>query len=199
MGGAAIDRTPAPVKDWAIRNFGEDDKLILQLGILATLAVLAVLIGVVALRFRRAGAAGVLAFGVVGAAAAVSRPDSTGIFDALPSVVGAIVAAVLLYLLIGRLTTPQRAGAGTPDEETGYKGWDRRGFLVAAPAAAVASVGAGALGRYLNRAKAQDAVASRSQVTLPAPDSPAAPIPAGAQVEVPGVSPSPRRTSRSTV
>ncbi|MGW0564590.1 molybdopterin-binding oxidoreductase, partial [Streptomyces sp. NPDC003016] len=23
VGGAAIDRTPAPVKDWAIRNFGE--------------------------------------------------------------------------------------------------------------------------------------------------------------------------------
>ncbi len=189
VGGAAIDRTPAPVKDWAIRNFGEDDKLILQLGILATLAVLAVLIGVVALRFRRAGAAGVLAFGVVGAAAAVSRPDSTGIFDALPSVVGAIVAAVLLYLLIGRLTTPNGQEREPRTKRPAYKGWDRRGFLVAAPAAAVASVGAGALGRYLNRAKAQDAVASRSQVTLPAPDSPAAPIPAGAQVEVPGVSP----------
>lgn len=58
VGGAAIDRTPTPVKDWAIRHFGEDDKLVLQLGILAALAALAVVLGVVALRFRRIGAAG---------------------------------------------------------------------------------------------------------------------------------------------
>lgn len=32
VGGAAIDRTPAPVKDWAIRHFGTNDKLVLQLG-----------------------------------------------------------------------------------------------------------------------------------------------------------------------
>ncbi|NEE49142.1 molybdopterin-binding oxidoreductase, partial [Streptomyces sp. SID8455] len=31
VGGAAIDRTPAGVKDFAIRNFGENDKLVLQL------------------------------------------------------------------------------------------------------------------------------------------------------------------------
>ncbi|NDZ70757.1 molybdopterin-binding oxidoreductase, partial [Streptomyces sp. SID10362] len=37
VGGAAIDRTPAAVKDWAIRAFGSDDKLVLQLGILAVL------------------------------------------------------------------------------------------------------------------------------------------------------------------
>ena len=35
VGGAAIDRTPAALKEWAIRHFGTDDKLVLQLGILA--------------------------------------------------------------------------------------------------------------------------------------------------------------------
>ncbi|TGZ09231.1 molybdopterin-dependent oxidoreductase, partial [Streptomyces rhizosphaericola] len=71
----------------------------------------------------------------------------------------------------------------------GEEGWDRRGFLVAAAAAAAASTAAGALGRTLNSRNAQDAIASRDAVRLPAPASPAKPIPAGAQLRVPGLSP----------
>lgn len=117
VGGAAIDRTPPAVKDWAIRHFGTNDKLVLQLGILAVLALFAMLLGVVALRYRRIGAAGVLLFGGVGALAATSRPDSTGAADAVPSIVGTVVAAGLLFWLIGRLQThrsPHRA-VGEPD------------------------------------------------------------------------------------
>lgn len=88
VGGAAIDRTPAGVKDWAIRNFGEDDKLVLQLGILVTLALFALAVGLLALRYRRVGSAAVLVFGVVGTSAAISRPDSTGLADGLPSLLG---------------------------------------------------------------------------------------------------------------
>ncbi|WP_030594203.1 molybdopterin-dependent oxidoreductase [Streptomyces anulatus] len=185
VGGAAIDRTPAAVKDWAIRNFGEDDKLVLQAGILLTLALFALAVGLLARRHRRTGAAAVLLFGVVGTAAAVSRPDSTGLVDGLPSLLGAVVGAVLLYVLIGRLTAPHRI-AGEQEHEAG---WDRRGFLIAATAAAAASTAAGAVGRALNGRSAQDAVASREAVRLPAPDSPAKPLPAGAQLRVRGISP----------
>lgn len=66
VGGAAIDRTPAGVKDWAIRHFGTDDKLVLQLGILGVLTLLALALGALAARYRRIGAAGVLMFGLVG-------------------------------------------------------------------------------------------------------------------------------------
>ncbi|MGW0338066.1 sulfite oxidase [Streptomyces sp. NPDC003011] len=194
VGSAAIDRTPAPVKDWAIRNFGTNDKLVLQLGILAVLAVCALVVGVVALRYRRCGAGGVLLFGVVGAAAALSRPDSAGLTDALPSVAGAVLAAVLLYALIGRLELrepgPQqwdRADAAQGDASAGSN-WDRRGFVIAASAAAVASAGAGAAGRALNGSGSRDALASRKNVTLPRPASPAAPVPRGAQLRLPGVS-----------
>ncbi|MER5460489.1 molybdopterin-dependent oxidoreductase [Streptomyces sp. NPDC002668] len=183
VGGAAIDRTPAGVKDWAIRNVGTNDKILLQLGILATLAAFALVLGLIALRFRRTGSAGVMVFGVVGAAAAVSRPDSAGPADGLPSFTGAVVGAVLLYALIGRLTARQVGTA--PDLELG---WDRRGFLAAAGAAALASAGAGALGVTLSGRKGQHAVASRAKVVLPAPDSPAAPIPAGARPRVAGIS-----------
>ncbi|USQ85257.1 sulfite oxidase [Streptomyces phaeoluteigriseus] len=191
VGSAAIDRTPAAVKDWAIRNFGADDKLVLQLGILAVLALCAMALGVVALRYRRCGAGGVLLFGVVGAVAAVGRPDSEGLTDALPSVAGAVVGAALLHLLAGRLAS----GGPTPDGTAAGDGvspgpyWDRRGFVIAASAAAVASAGAGALGRALNGSSGRDALASRKDIVLPSPASPASPRPRGTQLRIPGVSP----------
>ncbi|MFJ6835751.1 sulfite oxidase [Streptomyces sp. NPDC091209] len=212
VGGAAIDRTPPAVKDWAIRHFGTNDKLVLQLGILAVLALFACVLGVLAVRHRRAGATGVLLFGVIGGAAALDRPDSTSWTDALPSVAGALCGALLLYALTGRLVTarpkpsaPDRApgsdpagddpltAEGTADPATASRsresGWDRRGFIVAATAAAAASAGAGALGSSLNGSRGRNAVASRADLVLPAVASPAAPIPRGAQVRVPGVSP----------
>ncbi|HCA84728.1 MAG TPA: molybdopterin-binding oxidoreductase, partial [Streptomyces sp.] len=82
VGGAVVDLTPAAVKDYAIRTFGENDKFALQLGILVLLALFALALGAFALRFRRTGAAGVLVFGAVGALAAASRPDA-GALDTL--------------------------------------------------------------------------------------------------------------------
>ncbi|MFF1438756.1 sulfite oxidase [Streptomyces sp. NPDC058295] len=192
VGGAAIDRTPTAVKSWAIRNFGTDDKLVLQLGILAVLALFALALGVLALRHRRSGSAGVLLFGAVGAVAAIGRPDSTGLTDAPPSAAGAVAGAVLLYFLAGRLefreSAPGGAG-GTEGEASPRPGWDRRGFVLAASAAAVASAGAGALGRVLNGSSGRDAVASRADLVLPAPGSPAPAVPKGARLRLPGVSP----------
>ncbi|RMI91906.1 molybdopterin-binding oxidoreductase [Streptomyces sp. ZS0098] len=195
VGGASIDATPAAVKDWAIRRFGTDDKLVLQLGILAVLTVLALVLGALAVRFRRLGAAGVLLFGAVGAAAAVSRPDSTSLTDAVPSVVGAVVGALLLHVLVGRLTPARRSPAsGAATGEAGNHllpaaGWDRRGFVLAAASAAAASAAVGAVGRSLTASRGQDAVASRRTVVLPSPGSPAQPVPRGARLRVQGISP----------
>ncbi|WP_338704024.1 sulfite oxidase (plasmid) [Streptomyces sp. Q6] len=212
VGGAAIDRTPPAVKDWAIRQFGTNDKLVLQLGILAVLTVLALVLGALAARWRLIGSLGVLAFGVVGALAATSRPDSTSITDALPSAVGAIAGACLLYYLTGRLgRTANVAGRATVPpgsvsedsaaqalddtapvhdaDGSGGSGWDRRGFILAATAAAAASTGAGLAGRALNGSQGQNAVASRKDVVIPAPASKAAPVPRGAALRIKDISP----------
>ncbi|MGW5373539.1 molybdopterin-dependent oxidoreductase [Streptomyces sp. NPDC004009] len=194
VGGAAIDRAPAAVKDWAVRNFGTDDKLVLEIGILAVLTISASALGIAALRFRRTGAAGVVLFGVAGALAATGRPDSRGLSDALPSLVGAGAGAAVLLVLTGRLAWREPVPAGEPGPGGGSgagsgRDWDRRGFVVTAAAAAVASAGTGALGRSLNGASGGDAVASRDRLVLPAPGSPAGPVPRGAGLRVPGVSP----------
>ncbi|MFF2503831.1 molybdopterin-dependent oxidoreductase [Streptomyces sp. NPDC058067] len=186
VGGAAVDRTPGAVKDWAIRYFGTNDKLVLQLGILVVLALLAVILGVVASRHRRAGSAGVLLFGVIGALAAITRPDSTSPADALPSVIGAVVGAWLLHSLIGRAEAPAPVALS---EAGSAPDWDRRGFVTVAAATAVVSTGAGLLARASSGTQDQNAVASRSGVRLPAPKSPGRPTPANAQLHVPGISP----------
>ncbi|MFF5898631.1 molybdopterin-dependent oxidoreductase [Streptomyces argenteolus] len=189
VGGAVIDRTPPAVKDFAVRNFGTADKLVLQLGILVLLAVFAMAVGILALRHRWAGAAAVLVFGVVGAVSAAGRPEGRPA-DVLPSVVGALAAAGVLYLLAGRLAPvtvpPPAAGETGGDGDQGA--FDRRGFVLAATAAAAASAGAGLLGRRLQESRLAGVSASRGDLVLPAPASPAPATPGGADLEIRGLS-----------
>ncbi|WP_419995568.1 molybdopterin-dependent oxidoreductase [Streptomyces boninensis] len=180
VGSAVIDVTPAGVKDWAIRQFGSNDKLVLQLGVLLVLALFAIALGIAALRVRRSAAAGVLAFGVIGALAATSRPDGSAT-DAVPSIAGALVGAGVLYGLTGALRT---ATDGSQDERTGV---GRRRFLLGAAAVAAGSAAAGVIGRVLNTASG-DAAASRAAVRLPAPVSKAAPVPKGTDLKIEGLS-----------
>ncbi|MEU6624970.1 molybdopterin-dependent oxidoreductase [Streptomyces litmocidini] len=184
VGGAVVDRTPAALKEWAIRAFGESDKAVLQLGILLLLALLALAVGLLALRHRALGTAAVAAFGVLGALAAVTRPDSESAVDAVPSLVGAAAGALLLYVLTGRLLTP-RPGTARP----GTAGADRRGFLVVAASTGLAATGAAALGRAVGSPVQENAAASRDALRLPRPDSPAPAVPAGARLDVPGLGP----------
>ncbi|ROQ35772.1 DMSO/TMAO reductase YedYZ molybdopterin-dependent catalytic subunit [Streptomyces sp. PanSC19] len=182
VGGAVIDRTPAAVKDFAIRTFGENDKAVLRFGILAVLAFLAIGLGVLGLRHRRIAAAGVLLFGIVGAAAALGRPDSTGVGDAFPSIAGAVAGALALYVLASQAPPSTAPAAG----EGGV--WSRRGFLTAAGVTAATATSVGLLGRFLSGRQGQGAVVSRENLVLPEPSSPAPALPAGARLKVPGIS-----------
>ncbi|MEU9865542.1 molybdopterin-dependent oxidoreductase [Streptomyces sp. NPDC047971] len=214
VGGVVIDRTPASVKDFAIRTFGENDKAVLQFGIYVLLALSAVALGALAVSGRRrAGAAGVVSFGIVGAAAALSRPDSTGWGDALPSLAGAVAGAGVLYVLVGRVIAaeapaagsaavePPAAGSAADSPAAGSAasevsvgaegsggGWNRRGFLGVAAVTAAAATGAGTLGRFLAGRRGRSAVASRDALALPAPASPAPAVPSASRLPVAGIS-----------
>ena len=59
VGSEFIDRVPPWLKDLAIRWFGTNDKMALRAGIVVTLAIAALIVGVVAVRRPLAGAVGI--------------------------------------------------------------------------------------------------------------------------------------------
>ena len=155
VGSEVIDRAPVWLKDLAIEWFGTNDKLALRIGIITILTIAAVALGVAAARRVWVGVAGIAVFGVVGALAAAHRPgESAG--AGVPSVLGAIVGAVVLY----RLVRPR------PIEMPGERvplGWDRRRFLLASGAAAVGATAAGGTGQAMeNRRVARIREATRA-------------------------------------
>jgi DMSO/TMAO reductase YedYZ molybdopterin-dependent catalytic subunit len=100
VGGAAIDATPAPLKNFAISAFGANDKTVLVIGILVLLAVFAAVIGVAAVRRLSYGLAGLAVFTLVGLLAALTRPTS-GPADAVPVLIGAAAGVFTMIRLVG--------------------------------------------------------------------------------------------------
>ncbi|MGW4640015.1 molybdopterin-dependent oxidoreductase [Sphaerisporangium sp. NPDC004334] len=113
VGDAAVDRTPAALKEWAIRTFGASDKFVLISGIVVVLALVAAGLGLLARRRAGYATAGLLAFGVVGAVAAVTRPDGA-VLDVLPSAAGAAAGAWALRILVRRAWPDAEPGYGFP-------------------------------------------------------------------------------------
>jgi DMSO/TMAO reductase YedYZ molybdopterin-dependent catalytic subunit len=207
VGDAAITLTPESVKHFAITTFGENDKVALVVGMLAVIAVYAVLVGLLALRNRRFGAVGIALFGLVGAVAAVTRPAG-GPLDALPSLVGAAAGITALYVLLAPLSPgapepaapaadPRHADERSVDRLREVLGsgdrkgaaLDRRRFFLTSGVALGAAAVAGGGGRLLQRRF--DVAGDRAALELPTPSSRAAVLPAGADLarEVAGLTP----------
>ncbi len=181
VGGAVVDATPRPVKEFAIRTFGTADKAVLLAGIAVLLAGFAAAIGVLASRQLSRGVAGVCALGAVGLVAVLSRP-APALTDVFPTLLGTAAGCVALRRLTGLL--PERRT--TPEADPLW--WDRRRFLLVGAGTAVGAVLAGSGGRLLSDARFS-ARRSRAAVRLPAPASPAPPLPSTVDTGVPGASP----------
>jgi len=113
VGELSINHTPAAVKDFAIREFGSNDKTVLVWGIRGVLIIFAAVIGILAVRKLWQGMVGLAVFGAIGIYAALSQPTATAT-DVLPSLIGAVGAAfVLRYFasLATRLTADRGSGA----------------------------------------------------------------------------------------
>jgi DMSO/TMAO reductase YedYZ molybdopterin-dependent catalytic subunit len=121
VGGAAIDLTPPPVKNFAISAFGSNDKTVLVAGILVIIAGYAAMAGVVAMRRIGYGYAALVLFTVLGLAAALTRPvdRASGV---LPVLLGAVAGAVAMFLLVraaGGLAAQEAARAQGSQAATG--------------------------------------------------------------------------------
>ncbi|MFD6109997.1 molybdopterin-dependent oxidoreductase [Streptomyces yangpuensis] len=184
VGAAAVDLTPVAVREWAIGLFGTADKAVLTLGILVVLAAVAAGAGLLAVRRPAAGTAVAGGFGLLGAVAALSRPEASW-QDALPSLAGGLTAAAVLGLLVTVAGRPRPAGSPSG----GAWAMDRRTFGRLVVGVLAVSSAAGLAGRRLGAHGSAGATASRAGLVLPRPAVPAPPVPSGADLRVPGLSP----------
>ena len=179
VGALVIDRAPAWLKELVIALFGTADKVVLVFCVALGAVVLAAAAG--ALEFRRAPIGRVLVAlaGALAVFAVLSR-ENTAAFDAMPAVLAMVVSAVLLTVMVAQLRrTPGGAEASAPD---------RRRFLVWAGASAGLGVLAAAGGQLISAGiRATDA--ARARFTLPAAAVPGTPIPDGAALDLPGLTP----------
>ncbi|MFV2018708.1 molybdopterin-dependent oxidoreductase [Micromonospora sp. LOL_023] len=183
VGGVVVDTVPEPLKQFAIDVFGVHDKTALLIGTAVLLAGFAAGIGVLAVRWPAAGVLGVACFGLIGVAAAMTRPD-VGPFAALPALIGALAAAVVLWSLVTGPLRPARSTASPVVPGAGAA--DRRRFLATVGVSVGAAALAGAGGRWL--AQRRGVATARTAVTLPAPVDTAPPVPSGVDPPATGLS-----------
>ncbi len=179
VGSTVIDLTPTPVKEWAVRNFGTNDKPILIGSVLAVTLVLAAVAGLLVRRSFAFGVGLLLVLVGLAGAAALTRPTATPV-DVLPAAVAAIVGVLALALLTGLARGTSAGAESTEERATG--GSSRRFVLVAGGVAALAAAMGGA-GQWLVglRTRPED-------VAIPAATDPAGAFPTGIEGRVRGVS-----------
>ena len=182
VGNRVIDLVPRPLKEFAIEQFGTNDKPVLIGGVAVTLLVAAAVAGWLGLRRPRLALGITAALGLLAVVTALLDRTSTSspVVTAIPSLVTLAVAVVLLSRFLGALELARKVGDRTP------AGFDRRAFLQVVLAASAAIAVGGGVTRFLGSSAGAE---SRASVRLPRPATPAAAVPAAAQADVQGISP----------
>jgi len=188
VGQTAIDASPEWLRSFAIRTFGASDKTVLVAGIIVVIAIASAVLGVASLRRPWIGYAGLAVLGTIGVAAALGRPGA-GPSWALPPLLATLAGAGAFATMrvAGRPRGDRRRRGHTALVAQAPTGFDRRRFLQAAITFGAAAVTSDRLGAYVNGRMLADA--SRAAVGIPRPASPAPPLPPGAELHVPGLSP----------
>jgi DMSO/TMAO reductase YedYZ molybdopterin-dependent catalytic subunit len=190
VGELQIDFTPPWLKNFAITEFGADDKLVLVTGIVVVLGAFAALVGAAATRRMAYGMAGVAVFAAVGLTAASTRPNAT-VASLLPTLAAIASAVAVLYLLIPLVRPPARPAARrvspAGEEPAETDGSPRRGFLAAGAATAGIAAGAGLAGRLLT--ERSSVARAQKSLRIPKPAVTTQALPTGVDLHVPGLSP----------
>jgi len=169
LGATVVDHTPQWLREWVIETFATADKAILFASMLIVALLVATAAGLLERPSRPVGSAIFGGFGILAAVAALSRPDATWV-AMLPALVGAAGGIVVLRVLTRRSAEPT----------------DRREFLRLAGIAAAVGALTWAGGRWLG-SYARNVSADRAGLRLPAPASPAPPVPADADLHIDGL------------
>jgi DMSO/TMAO reductase YedYZ molybdopterin-dependent catalytic subunit len=153
VGDRVIDRVPQGLKQWAIDNFGPDDKVVLVWTILTVIAIAAGVVGVITVNGRpKFGLGSAALLGVLGAwAGGVGRNTRfVGIFPALGAAVVAAAVLMLGYWLAHPKPQPKRDTTRLTDPLSDAV-IDRRRMLVTGGGLALTALVVGATGRSMQQ------------------------------------------------
>jgi len=182
VGGWVIDHQPPGAKDFVVSLFGTNDKLALEILIVAIALLIGAAVGIVARRSFAAGALTFGAFALIGFLASLNDPSVSAAPQAIVAGVAGFAGIETLSWLLGWALPRPARGATTatmPD-------WSRRSFLIRSGSVAAASVVAGVLGRRL--LDAAGGPPSTGSTTVP-PASQTVSLPGGASLDVDGITP----------
>ncbi|CAN5232080.1 molybdopterin-dependent oxidoreductase [soil metagenome] len=183
VGSLVIDLVPGWFKTVVIALFGTGDKvaLFVALGIL----VLLLAVGVGILQYRRPpwGIVALVVVGIIALLAVVTRAEANSL-SAVPTLVGVLAGAIVLRNGSDRLHRWTDAAASRPARAA----VTRRGFLVMLGATTAGALVVGLGARAINAGTAAVNTV-REAITLPKPATPEAAIPAGASLDVDGITP----------
>ncbi|TCP53103.1 DMSO/TMAO reductase YedYZ molybdopterin-dependent catalytic subunit [Tamaricihabitans halophyticus] len=171
VGDAAIDAAPAWLKDFAVRAFGEADRVVLLLGMGVVLLLLAMLAGLISRQRPFPGATLVAAAGLVGIVAVLTRSELGQLAVLAP--LGSLVGGVLVFRWLHRLAQARGYAADAAE-----RALSRRVFLRASGGVALGAVAFGGIAQWL--LGRGDVTGSRAELGRVVPDQPAPAIPPGA-------------------
>ena len=180
VGSQVIDLTPTPLKEYAIRQFGSNDKPVLIGSVMGGVLVLAAVAGLLARRRFALGAALQLALVAVAAFTALNRPAAE-LGDVVPSLATAVAGVGALWLLDRRAT---RVPAPATDSSEPAAGPSRRGVLVTAGVLTASAAVMGGAGRWIGKYRAR-----LTDIAFPKPADPAPAFPTGIEADYPGITP----------
>jgi DMSO/TMAO reductase YedYZ molybdopterin-dependent catalytic subunit len=176
IGSAAVDLTPGAIKEWGIQTLGSLDKFFVSAAVLVAIAAIAAIAGTLETARRPLGSAIIVAAGILGCIAVLSRQGATAL-DTVPTLAGTICGVAVLRVLARRfpsdLESPHReADHDKPDtsRRAGLLMFGLLGFGVAG----------GVVGAVVTRLT-HSVAADRNSFNLPRPRVPAPPVPAEVQ------------------
>ncbi|MFB9386654.1 molybdopterin-binding protein, partial [Pseudonocardia petroleophila] len=156
VGNAAIDRTPTPVKNFAVQQFGTNDKLALLIGMAVVIALVAVAAGLLS---RRSPVPGLVIVGLLGGLGLLAVAEQAGTSGpTLLAPLASLLAGVGAFWGLHALARSTHRDP-TPDRRRGVP---RREFLVASGSVAAGAALMGVGGELLSRRV--DVAASRAAV-----------------------------------
>jgi DMSO/TMAO reductase YedYZ molybdopterin-dependent catalytic subunit len=174
VGQVAIDLQPAGAKDVVVSLFGTNDKLALEIFVVAIGLLIGAAFGLLARVRFELGAIGFGAFGAVGFLAALGDPIAN---PSIVAVGAAVSVGTGLWLLDWLPRLPSRSPASTAGQVAQMPDWSRRSFLVRAAGVGVAAAVGGLGGRaLLDRQRVAPAGAAAA---LPPPAETVPPLAAG--------------------